>query len=125
MEEFQGKYRTGLVLDVECLCGVALGCAISSTAIATVVTLVIQLCLSGPGKLLEFKYLEDYYFQHPLITERKTKGDLPIERKVGLIEEEGRHLPILTESNPRRKSEPVASSAFLKGKVQSYAMSTY
>lgn len=86
------------------------------------VTLVIQLCLSGPGKLLEFKYLEDYYFQHPRKTERKTKGDLPIERKVGLIEEEGRHLPILTESNPRRKFEPVA---FLNGKVQSYAMNTY
>lgn len=41
------------------------------------------------------------------------------------IEKEGQHLPILMESNPRRKLEPAASSAFLKGKVQSDAINTY
>lgn len=52
-------------------------------------------------------------------------GARPREKRAGLIEKEGQHLPILTESNPRGKSEPAASNAFLKGKVQSYAINTY
>lgn len=46
-------------------------------------------------------------------------------KKEGDLEKEGQHLTILTETNPRRKFEPIAISAFLKAKVQSCAINTY
>lgn len=88
------------------------------------VTLMIQFHISGFGELLKFKKLEHYYPPNLLELQRKTIGALP-RKKEGDLEKEGQHLAILTESNPRRKFEPVASSAFLKAKVQSCAINTY
>lgn len=52
-------------------------------------------------------------------------GALPREGGGVLMEKEGQRHSILTESHPWWEVEPVASGAFLKGKVQSYAISTY